>query len=76
MASANNEGSRISGSILTILGIVFIVLKLCHVIDWSWIWVLAPFWIPLLVALVIITLVMVTITLVALIGGNYAKKKR
>lgn len=25
---------------------IFIVLKLCHVIAWSWLWVLAPFWIP------------------------------
>lgn len=29
---------------LSILGIVFITLKLCNVIDWSWLWVLAPFW--------------------------------
>lgn len=29
-----------------ILGIVFIVLKLTGVIDWSWLWVLSPFWIP------------------------------
>lgn len=28
------------------LCIAFIVLKLCHVIDWSWVWVLAPLWIP------------------------------
>ena len=27
------------------LTIVFIVLKLVNVIDWSWIWVLAPVWI-------------------------------
>ena len=31
----------------TVLGVVFIVLKLTHVIDWSWLWVLSPFWIPL-----------------------------
>ena len=30
------------GSFLTIL---FIILKLCHVIDWAWVWVLAPAWI-------------------------------
>jgi hypothetical protein len=30
-----------------LLGIVFVVLKLCHVIDWSWFWVLTPFWFPL-----------------------------
>lgn len=28
----------------TILGLIFIILKLCNVIDWSWVWVLAPFW--------------------------------
>ena len=27
-----------------LLAIVFITLKLCHVIDWSWWWVLAPVW--------------------------------
>lgn len=30
-----------------LLTIVFIVLKLVGVISWSWVWVLAPFWIPL-----------------------------
>ncbi|MDR1605587.1 MAG: hypothetical protein LBS41_00605 [Streptococcaceae bacterium] len=32
-----------------LLTIVFIVLKLLNVIDWSWVWVLAPIWIPLAV---------------------------
>lgn len=27
-----------------ILFVVFLVLKLCHVIDWSWWWVTAPMW--------------------------------
>lgn len=31
---------------LTALLITFVVLKLTHVIDWSWWWVLSPFWIP------------------------------
>ena len=26
------------------LGLAFIVLRLCGVIDWNWIWVLAPLW--------------------------------
>ena len=34
-------------SFLGLLALVFIVLKLCNVIDWSWWWVLSPFWIPL-----------------------------
>lgn len=33
-------------SLATVLGIVFLVLKLVGVIDWAWVWVLAPFWIP------------------------------
>ena len=28
-----------------VLTIVFIVLKLCNVINWSWLWVLCPLWI-------------------------------
>ena len=31
---------------LGLLTIVFITLRLCGVIDWSWWWVLAPLWIP------------------------------
>lgn len=31
----------------TILFVVFLVLKLTEVIDWSWWWVTAPLWIPI-----------------------------
>ena len=34
-----------------ILGLIFITLKLVGVIDWSWWWVLSPFWIPVVIAL-------------------------
>lgn len=30
--------------ILGLLGVVFIDLKLCHVINWPWWWVTFPFW--------------------------------
>ncbi len=33
------------------LTIAFIVLKLIGEIDWSWLWVLAPLWIPTLLVL-------------------------
>lgn len=42
-----------------LLGVAFIVLKLCGVIDWSWLWVLAPFWIPLAVALFALAIVLI-----------------
>jgi hypothetical protein len=41
-AEATNGGVGVCGA----LGIAFVVLKLCGVLDWSWWWVLAPFWIP------------------------------
>lgn len=36
-----------------ILGIVFIVLKLCHVIKWSWLWVLSPIWLSIIIEIII-----------------------
>lgn len=41
----SNSSSSSSGiGVIGLLGVLFIGLKLCHVIDWSWWWVLAPFW--------------------------------
>jgi len=31
----------------TVVGIIFVILKLTHNVDWKWIWVLSPFWIGL-----------------------------
>jgi hypothetical protein len=56
---ARGGGMGLSG----ILGIVFIVLKLCGVINWNWVWVLAPFWIPLASGLLIL---IVTLTITAI----------
>jgi hypothetical protein len=36
-----------------LLAIVFITLKLTHVIDWSWWWVLSPLWIGAIVGIVL-----------------------
>lgn len=47
------------GAFLTLLSIVFIILKLTGVIDWSWAWILAPIWMPLCFALVILILLLV-----------------
>lgn len=41
-----------------LLTIVFIVLKLCHVIEWSWIWVLSPIWISMALGLFIFGIIM------------------
>lgn len=39
------------GSVLTI---VFVVLKLVGVIDWSWVWVLSPLWISAILTVLVI----------------------
>jgi uncharacterized membrane protein len=37
------------------LGLLFIGLKLAEVIQWSWLWVLAPFWIiPAVIGLIVL----------------------
>lgn len=43
---SNKSGNVHSGGIgvLGLLGVLFVGLKLTHLIDWSWWWVLAPFW--------------------------------
>ena len=37
-----------------VLLIVFIILKLCGVINWSWWWVLSPLWISIIIAIFVI----------------------
>lgn len=34
------------------LGLLFVALKLTNQIGWPWIWATAPFWLPLVIALV------------------------
>ena len=48
----NNSGGGIGFAGL--LAIVFIVLKLCGVINWSWVWVLSPIWISFALVIIII----------------------
>lgn len=36
-----------------LLTVAFIVLKLCHVIEWKWVWVLSPLWIDLILVIAI-----------------------
>ena len=49
-----------------LLTITFIVLKLTHVINWSWLWVLSPVWISSILAVVLV----VTIILIKLFKGE------
>ena len=42
---------------------IFLVLQLCGVICWSWLWITAPLWIPALLTLIIITIEAIILTI-------------
>lgn len=57
--NGNNNTSYSGVGFSGLLTIVFIVLKLCGVVAWSWLWVLSPIWITF--ALVLIVLIFIGI---------------
>ena len=56
-----NDGKRVYGGVgfTGLLTIVFIVLKLLGVIQWSWIWVLSPIWINVIIVIVLLALLII-----------------
>ena len=63
----DNKAKQGGLGIVSVLTIVFIVLKLLGVIQWSWIWVLSPIWIS--------AVIVVAVFSVSLIGGRIKKGK-
>ena len=64
MDNSNNNRSSAAGGGLSILGvveIVFIILKLLGIINWSWWIVLIPLWIDLGITLLVILFIIVAI---------------
>ncbi|WNA15616.1 hypothetical protein P643_37 [Klebsiella phage QL] len=53
----NNTEVIMKMGICSILGLIFVTLKLTGVIAWSWLWVLLPFWGPIAVGVVLVFLV-------------------
>lgn len=51
-------------SLTTILFVVFLVLKLTEVIDWSWWWVTAPLWIPIALCLIICFFIIIGLVII------------
>lgn len=50
----NNNTSSGGLGLGGVLGVIFIVLKLVGVIDWSWWWVLSPFWITFALVILLV----------------------
>ena len=65
MGSNRNSSSGIG--ICGVLTIVFIVLKLVGVINWSWLWVLCPLWINILLTVIVLVIIAII--------DNKARKK-
>ena len=63
----NNKTKKGGLGIVSVLTIIFIVLKLLGVIKWSWIWVLSPLWISAVIVLAVFSVI--------LIGGRIKKGK-
>lgn len=61
-SSSSSSGGIGFGGLLTI---AFIVLKLTHVINWSWLWVLSPLWIGFAFWLVFVVLILGVVAVVA-----------
>lgn len=65
-----SEGStQSSGGIgfFGLLAVLFIGLKLTHYIDWSWWWVLSPFWVPAAFIIAIFLVILLVATVVTLV---------
>jgi hypothetical protein len=64
-----NTNQQVGGGFpfLSILTLIFITLKLTGYISWSWLWVLAPLWIP---AAIIVVILLVVFVLAVIAGAS------
>ena len=58
----NNKQASGGIGFADLLTIVFIILKLCGIITWSWWWVLSPLWISAILWVILVIIVL-------LVGG-------
>lgn len=68
-----NEKYIVTTPVCGLLGVAFVVLKLCGVISWSWWWVLAPFWFPAAAVLGVLFGILLVTSIIG-IAVNFWKK--
>lgn len=64
--SSNNSKKAVASSGIGFSGLltlIFITLKLCGVINWSWLWVLSPLWISTALTITIVVIMLIIIAL-------------
>ena len=59
MKKEYSAGATASIGIADIFLVVFVVLKLVGVINWSWWWVLSPFWIAVAIYAIVVTVIVI-----------------
>lgn len=55
----DNKAKQGGLGIVSVLTIIFIVLKLLGVIQWSWIWVLSPIWISAVIVVAVFSVILI-----------------
>ena len=69
MKKSNDTKTVVRPSLLTILGVLFIILKLTGYISWSWFWVFSPLLMKLILKAVFI-IVTIIITIILAVDEN------
>lgn len=54
----NNSNSKTGIGFTGLLQLLFIALKLVGVINWSWLWVLSPIWISLILVAICVVIML------------------
>lgn len=65
-------------STTSLLGVAFVILKLTNYIDWPWLWVLSPFWLPASIILGIMLALLLGAAFFWLLGSllEFMEKKK
>ena len=74
--SDKNNGASGGLGLGTVLFLIFLVLKLCNVITWSWWWVTSPLWISAILWVLILVGVFIYYVLEDTRWERQLKKKR
>lgn len=74
MNNNQNVSNTSSISTATLLGVLFVGLKLTGYINWPWVWVLSPFWIPIVILLGVLLVLAVAVSILNFTKQNDARR--
>ena len=74
--SESSSSSSSGIGVVGLLGVVFVTLKLLHIITWSWWWVTAPFWGGIALFCIVFLGIIGVATLTVTLKGLRLRRKR